>query len=177
MGLDLMSFWKSNETTKLLQTYNKYIIVTCAVGVILSAYAYYVEVLAEGNYDYSALCDISEHISCTKVFSSEYGKGFGFVSENSPLNLPNGLMGMAFYGIIALFSLSNDLRLSKVQMGFSFVSVLLSIRLAYILYFILYDFCVVCVSTYVVNIANTTWTFLKVREAQKMSISIIEKDD
>lgn len=63
---------KKTEKSRLLQSYNKSIAVTCAVGMLLSAYAYYVEVSAESDHDYNAMCDISEHISCTKVFTSEY---------------------------------------------------------------------------------------------------------
>lgn len=42
------------------------------IGVILSIYAYYVEIQSEKDSNYEALCDINEHISCTKVFSSKW---------------------------------------------------------------------------------------------------------
>ena len=49
--------------------------------------------------------DISEHISCSKVFTSKYGKGFGIVGpllgEESPFNVANGLNGIFFYIILA----------------------------------------------------------------------------
>lgn len=41
------------------------------IGVILSIYAYYVEIQSEKDSNYEALCDINEHISCTNVFSSK----------------------------------------------------------------------------------------------------------
>lgn len=41
------------------------------IGVLLSIYAFYVETQSELDSDYEALCDINEHISCTKVFSSK----------------------------------------------------------------------------------------------------------
>ena len=44
----------------------------CFVGISLSAYALHVELSKEHNKDYKALCDISEHMSCSKVFSSKY---------------------------------------------------------------------------------------------------------
>lgn len=81
-----------------------------------------------------ALCDMEDtglfdlSISCTKVFMSEYGKGFGlFVCQNdkinvknlslgllqkifgddSPLVQPNSIYGLIFYSIIMLGSKFN----------------------------------------------------------------------
>lgn len=71
VGFEGIIMMKRNERAKILQNYNNYIVTTCAVGLLLSAYAYYVEVSAESNHEYNAFCDISEHISCTKVFTSE----------------------------------------------------------------------------------------------------------
>ncbi|XP_039300525.1 LOW QUALITY PROTEIN: vitamin K epoxide reductase complex subunit 1-like protein 1 [Nilaparvata lugens] len=67
------------------------------IGFLLSVYAYNVEVKLEEDTNYVAMCDFSEHMSCTKAFSSEYGKGFGLTrlifGEDSALNLPNGALG------------------------------------------------------------------------------------
>lgn len=43
----------------------------CVVGITLSAYALHVEFSKMHNKDYKALCDISEHMSCSKVFTSK----------------------------------------------------------------------------------------------------------
>ena len=48
------------------------------------------------------MCDIDESHSCTTVFNSTYGKGFGFVGklmgdENHPINVPNSIYGIVFY--------------------------------------------------------------------------------
>ena len=53
----------------------------CLCGAGLAGYAYYVEMESEKNPEYEALCDINEEISCTKVFNSEYGKGFGVIQK------------------------------------------------------------------------------------------------
>ncbi|RZF36366.1 hypothetical protein LSTR_LSTR010407 [Laodelphax striatellus] len=78
------------------------------IGFLLSYYAYNVEVSFEEDSNYVAMCDISEHMSCTKAFSSEYGKGFGLtrliVGEDSPLNQPNGVLGLIFYSIFGLLN-------------------------------------------------------------------------
>ena len=51
---------------------------------------------------YKALCDIDETHSCSNVFNSTYGRGFGIVGklmgdEKHPLNVPNSLYGIGFY--------------------------------------------------------------------------------
>lgn len=47
------------------------IAITCLINVGLSLYSYYVETKLEEDEDYEAICDISEQMSCSKVFSSE----------------------------------------------------------------------------------------------------------
>lgn len=42
------------------------------IGLALSLYTYYLLVVLEEDDEYEAICDISEHISCTKVAQSEY---------------------------------------------------------------------------------------------------------
>ncbi|XP_076367268.1 vitamin-K epoxide reductase [Tachypleus tridentatus] len=129
--------------------------IVCVVGLVLSFYAYYVEIEKEHNKDYKALCDISDHMSCSTVFTSKYGRGFGLlghiVGSNSQFNVPNSIFGIVFYTLQMALGQSTDPFLTKVEISLAFVSNIGSLYLAYILYFILHDFCVVCVSTYVVN--------------------------
>lgn len=109
----------------------------CFVGLALSCYAFYVETKKEYDDSYVAMCDINEHMSCTKVFSSKYiftfllshlitpclfymnntiifryGKGFGLLQyildENSPLIQPNPVYGVIFY-LLVLFLGKADL--------------------------------------------------------------------
>ncbi|KAG0715002.1 Vitamin K epoxide reductase complex subunit 1 [Chionoecetes opilio] len=79
--------------------------VSC-VGVMLSTYALHVEVSKEANTTYRALCDISAAVSCSKVFTSRFGKGFGLVGqllgEDHVLNQPNSIFGIIFYAIIII---------------------------------------------------------------------------
>ncbi|GFS97956.1 vitamin K epoxide reductase complex subunit 1-like protein 1 [Trichonephila clavipes] len=129
--------------------------ILCLAGLLLSIYAYHVETKKEADEDYTAMCDISEHMSCTAAFSSKYGKGFGLlehiVDKNSPLNQPNSVFGILFYlGFIPIGEIPN-LTLSKILIALSALSNLCSVYLAYILIFVLYDFCVVCVATYIIN--------------------------
>uniref|UniRef100_T1J6K7 vitamin-K-epoxide reductase (warfarin-sensitive) n=1 Tax=Strigamia maritima TaxID=126957 RepID=T1J6K7_STRMM len=135
----------------------------CMLGLSLSFYAYYVEVQKTRNKKYTAFCDISEHVSCSKVFNSKYGTGFGILDKilgkNSLFNQPNGIYGMLFYLIFPIIAYYDSLVI--LQIGIALFSNLMSIYLAAILYFVLYDFCVVCISTYVINAIITALSFKK----------------
>ncbi|XP_055843218.1 vitamin K epoxide reductase complex subunit 1-like protein 1 [Episyrphus balteatus] len=142
-------------------------ILTCLIGLALSGYATYVEIRVEKDDDYQAMCDISEKISCTKVFASRYGKGFGIIGwilgEESLLNTPNGELGIVFYIVIGILSLVEGSFSSKIQLFLAILSNCMSIYLAYLLYFVLDNLCVVCVGTYGVNLVLLllTWQRLK----------------
>lgn len=55
-----------------LWAYNQLLVFFCLVGLGLSLYAYAVEITTEGNSNYKPYCDISPHMSCTKVFGSSW---------------------------------------------------------------------------------------------------------
>merc|ERR1711977_392465 len=66
-------------------------------------------------------------MSCSKVFNSKYGKGFGIVAlvtgdDNHPLNQPNALYGIVFYSLFGLlyFCSGNSKFLANLQF-YSFV--------------------------------------------------------
>ena len=143
------------------------------LGIGLSSYAYYVELAKEADEKYVALCDINEEISCTRVFNSKYGKGFGLVSlflgEKHPLNQPNALYGIIFYSTLALLYMCGGS--SRFLAGLQFYSFLLatgmSCYLGYILYFVLKDICVVCIATYAVNVLLLLLSYCKKRSLRK----------
>ena len=67
-----------------------------------------------------AFCDISHlQMSCSKVFSSKYGRGFGLVSlilpEDHPLNQPNSVYGIIFYSLFLLLSFLNLRFIARLQ--------------------------------------------------------------
>ncbi|KAM6964252.1 vitamin K epoxide reductase complex subunit 1 [Tautogolabrus adspersus] len=140
----------------------------CVFGLCLSVYALYVELSRERNPDYRAMCDLGESVSCSKVFTSRWGRGFGlvqfFADKDSLLNQPNSVLGIIFYTL----QMGLGLSLSKKAVVFlvfsSWVSVAGSLYLASILAFVLGDFCMVCVSTYIINFA-LLFTNLKRRGA------------
>lgn len=49
---------------------NTFFVASCTIGLLLSSYALFVEINKEQNKEYTAYCDVNEHISCTKAFSS-----------------------------------------------------------------------------------------------------------
>lgn len=46
------------------------LLIVSGIGLLLSVYSYHVESSMEEDENYSAMCDINEKISCTKVFGS-----------------------------------------------------------------------------------------------------------
>lgn len=140
----------------------------CVFGLVLSVYALHVELSRERNPDYRAMCDLGESVSCSKVFSSRWGRGFGllqyFIDKDNPLNQPNSVLGIIFYTLQMGLGLSLSRKAALFLVFSSWVSMAGSLYLAAILAFVLGDFCMVCVSTYVVNFA-LLFTNLKRRRA------------
>ncbi|XP_052868147.1 vitamin K epoxide reductase complex subunit 1 [Anopheles cruzii] len=137
------------------------------VGFVLSLYTSYVEVRAEHDRSYRAMCDISERISCTKVFTSSYGRGFGIVGkllgQQSPLNVPNGFYGIFYYFLVAVLSFSDQLRIARINSWLILASNGVSLYLAYLLYFVLQDLCLVCLTTYAINLISLTLSLQKIQ--------------
>ncbi|XP_060678297.1 vitamin K epoxide reductase complex subunit 1-like protein 1 [Hemiscyllium ocellatum] len=128
----------------------------CGLGLALSLYAYHVETSKERDAGYRAMCDLSDSVSCSKVFTSRWGRGFGLLGSvlghNSVLNQPNSIYGLIFYLLQLLLSLTPSATAAIVLGATSVTSLAGSLYLAYILVFILHDFCLVCVTTYVLNL-------------------------
>lgn len=164
---------KSAAVQKYYRKLHMSLILLAIIGIFLSAYALYVEVLKEIDKDYQAMCDISASISCSKVFTSKYGRGFGILGEllgeDHLLNQPNSIFGMIFYCLVIIMGEIKSIKVAKFQRVFISLSNLMSIYLAYLLYFVLKDFCIVCVSTYIVNILLTILAFMRVPVLQKMT--------
>uniref|UniRef100_A0A182P7W0 vitamin-K-epoxide reductase (warfarin-sensitive) n=1 Tax=Anopheles epiroticus TaxID=199890 RepID=A0A182P7W0_9DIPT len=136
-------------------------------GFLLSLYTSYVELRAEHDHSYQAMCDISERISCTKVFTSRYGRGFGIVGpllgDDSLLNVPNGFYGIFYYFLVAAFSFSHHLAICRLNSYLILLSNGLSLYLAYLLYFVLQDLCIVCVTTYAINLVSLILALQKIQ--------------
>eukprot|EP00090_Calanus_glacialis_P038559 TRINITY_DN67252_c0_g1_i1.p1 TRINITY_DN67252_c0_g1~~TRINITY_DN67252_c0_g1_i1.p1 ORF type:complete len:185 (-),score=56.76 TRINITY_DN67252_c0_g1_i1:149-703(-) len=145
-------------------------------GILLSLYALHVETQASKDPEYVALCDISSmSLSCSKVLTSSYGRGFGLVAlllgEEHPLNQPNSVYGIIFYSIMMLLAFLTSKVMTKLQFYLSLASVAMSLYLAYILYYILAELCPLCVSTYAVNFLLFITSWCKKRSLNSSSSS------
>ncbi|XP_072163292.1 vitamin K epoxide reductase complex subunit 1-like [Diadema setosum] len=132
-------------------------VIICLAGIVLSFYALYVEVSKEHNPNFKAMCDLSGSVSCSKVFTSKWGRGFGLIGsvlgEDSPLNQPNSIYGVLFYCLQIALGMVFSYWASILLLLTSLVSIAGCCYLAYILMFVLEDACLVCISTYIVNAA------------------------
>lgn len=54
-----------------LQNHNRCLTLAGVIGILVSTYALYVELTVEAHPEYKALCDISEHVKCSRVLTSE----------------------------------------------------------------------------------------------------------
>ncbi|KAK7919666.1 hypothetical protein WMY93_010950 [Mugilogobius chulae] len=73
------------------------------------------------------MCDLGQYVSCSKVFTSRWGRGFGlvqiFVGQESLLNQPNSVLGIIFYSLQMGLGLSFSQRAAVFLVLASWVSV------------------------------------------------------
>ncbi|TGZ47411.1 vitamin K epoxide reductase complex subunit 1-like protein 1 [Temnothorax longispinosus] len=148
-----------------LRKFNAGIVSACVIGLGLSYYVYVVETKKEQDDSYEAMCDISETITCTKVYATEYGKGFGLFPKDSVFNVPNPMYGLAFYTQFAVLSMINNYACTATIVVLGILSNICSIYLIHILYLLKY-ICVVCVSMYIVN---AVITYLAIKKFRKLT--------
>ncbi|MEX0940692.1 MAG: vitamin K epoxide reductase family protein [Candidatus Babeliales bacterium] len=116
-----------------------YILILAAIGFFISLYAYFIEKKIQHEPLYKPTCDISDKISCSKPILSKYGKLFYF---------SNSFIGMIFYIFIFIAAY---LGYSTTVFYGSLVSVIISLILAYILYFKIQTLCILCTAIYIIN--------------------------
>uniref|UniRef100_A0A452QZL4 vitamin-K-epoxide reductase (warfarin-sensitive) n=1 Tax=Ursus americanus TaxID=9643 RepID=A0A452QZL4_URSAM len=84
-----------------------------------------------------------------------WGRGFGLLGsifgKDGVLNQPNSVFGLIFYILQLLLGMTASAVAALMLMTSSIVSAVGSLYLAYILYFVLKEFCIICVITYVLN--------------------------
>ncbi len=111
----------------------------CFIGFGLSLYMFIIERKLKKNPAYKPVCNISDRMSCTKALESEYAKPFG---------VSNALLGMLFYPILVLLLANGYPTLVYYA---CIAACCVSLFLAFILYFHIKSFCIVCSSLYIVN--------------------------
>lgn len=110
------------------------------VGSMLSIYAYITERNIKQDATYKPFCDISDRISCSKPLLSPYSNLFFF---------SNALAGIIFYLMITILAYLNQTALIFYA---SLASSVITLVLAYLLYFKIQSFCILCTSLYMVNV-------------------------
>lgn len=135
-----------------LSAYRFAVTVLCLAGIGLASYAFYVETRVSGDRSYRAACDISARMSCSRVLTSRWGRGFGLLPDDSPLNLPDSIFGLLYYVLSLLLNrVHTSKAVARLRVLLSVLTNLGSVYLGYILYFVLQDVCVVCCGMYLVN--------------------------
>lgn len=128
------------------------------IGLALSLYAVYVEMKKQADSSFEAVCDISETMSCSKVFLSEQGKIWsylGIIPKDSILDQPNAVYGAVFYILVMILDgMDPSVKTANaLLMFFGAFGAGLSAYLAKILIYDLRDTCLVCFGSYVCNAA------------------------
>jgi len=146
------------------------------LGILVAGYALHVESMLIDVPGYQPSCDISSlQMSCSKVFNSKYAKimsYWGFVKHGSLLDLSLPQFAVLYFFACLLLPLSVR-RFPQTKPAWrilSYVVVAFNIYLAYILKFKLGEFCIVCVTNYVIN-AGVLYTTHKLTRSEAISSS------
>lgn len=135
-----------------LSVYHQSVTILCLAGISLALYAFYVETRKTSDPTYRAACDINEGMSCSRVLTSRWGRGFGLFNSDSIFNLPDSLFGFIYYCLSLILNRSyKSITIARLRVFFSILTNLGSVYLGYILYFVLQDICFVCCGMYIVN--------------------------
>ncbi|QKF94487.1 vitamin K epoxide reductase [Fadolivirus algeromassiliense] len=133
-----------------------FVVSLCCIGILVCWYAMDIE-SGEKKPKYKRMCDVNDSMSCTLVLTSKYGHMaklmFG-LDRNSLFNRSNAEYGFVFYLGLLIFQFYPFTMLPFYNYIFligTVGSVCASIGLAWILYSILHNFCMICVCMYAVN--------------------------
>lgn len=124
-------------------------------GLVASTYAVYLERNA-GNEGFNPFCNLGEGRNCLTAVTSEYShllRHFGVVQAGSLWDVSNAVIGLLYYGTILGYPLRPYAHFFRrnVYLVLSLFASVTSLYLGCILFFVLKDLCVVCITTHVVN--------------------------
>lgn len=143
-------------------------ITICGIlGAIVTLYAIYVEKNAKPGF--VSVCDSGPNASCSVVLTSEYArlaKKWFSLPRKSKFDVPNTYYGMLFYIAVILYPIYPFTLVpfrEFMLMGASLMSISLCCYLGYVLYAKLKQFCAVCVTSYVINMAILYLAYCEIR--------------
>lgn len=116
------------------------LVLLATIGLCISTYVFFLERKIRQLPEYKAVCDLSDKISCTKPAKSQYGSLF-YIS--------NGTTGIFFYLLVIIFALFEQRILLLTA---AIAACIVSLFLAYLLYFKIKTVCLLCTSLYIVNV-------------------------
>ncbi|KAH7637928.1 transmembrane and tpr repeat-containing protein 3-like protein [Dermatophagoides farinae] len=139
------------ELQRKLHRTDRILMVIIAVGFLLNTYAFYVELKHEYDPSYQALCDVNSVISCTKVITTKWGKGFGILPESVAFRNP--IFGFVFYTLMLLMimAIKPNIIVCKSIIFLAILSNLATIYLSILMIYIIQYFCLICIISYIVN--------------------------
>ncbi len=117
------------------------VLIIALIGLAISIYGIKVEQSIQENKFYKPACDISNKISCSRPMLSEYNKMLGI----------SNIWACALYYCVIIASTFMELPILPLIL--SIVGCAVSVVFAYILYFKIHSFCLICTSLYAINIA------------------------
>ena len=133
----------------------------CLIGILISFYAVHVETENSKDENYNVLCDLGEGVSCSNVLTSDYAHLFsklGVVPKGTMFDQSNATLGVLFYLLVYLANYFKTINYNQSNtniqyfiLGMTTFGLGMSMYLAYVLFFLLDDICMVCIATYVVN--------------------------
>ena len=124
-------------------------------GIGLSLYSLYMKELMQQDSSFIPTCDVDFygfHASCSSVLNSSYSyllSHFGLVSRGSALDFSLSFLGLVYYFSMIVFS---TILPPSLLLAASLPSLVLSLYLAYVMKYILHEFCIVCASMYLCNL-------------------------
>ncbi len=121
------------------------------VGFAISLYTYFIEQKIKIDTQYKPVCDLSDRISCSRPIKSEYSNIFFF---------SNAIAGMLFYALMFLLAWLGRINLLLIS---AIGSCIFSCILAYLLYFKVKAFCLLCTSLYIINFTILIILLLKLQ--------------
>jgi len=133
------------------------VFISSIIGLALAFYSIHVENQLRMHPGYEASCDMELPffgvVSCTRVFSSPHANilsFWGIVEKNSYFDWSLPWLAIIYFILTLHYPLLHR-RFLKCYFALAVMAVTFNIYLALILKFVLQEFCVICVSNYVVN--------------------------